>query len=128
MASSFSTTPATLWSAPSHHGYKYPLPIYPPSNIVLISTQTSPKFPLTFRRLSFSLLLVSCVEISRTLRTPNISKTGIISESSYTSPIDTDNNRSFELDSSKTDLTELERSPLASQMITRKKLSLKTRT
>ncbi|KAJ5451416.1 hypothetical protein N7491_000598 [Penicillium cf. griseofulvum] len=51
----------------------------------------------------------------------------VVSESSYTSPIDTDNNRPFELDSSKTNLTEPERSPLAGRTIARKKLSLKTR-
>ncbi|KAJ5593223.1 hypothetical protein N7537_010127, partial [Penicillium hordei] len=52
----------------------------------------------------------------------------ITSESSYTSPIDTDNNRPFEPDSSKTNLTKPERSPLAGRTIIRKKLSLKTRT
>ncbi|KAJ5481204.1 hypothetical protein N7475_000016 [Penicillium sp. IBT 31633x] len=60
-------------------------------------------------------------------RTHNTGNHVITSESSYTSPIDTDNNRLFKLDSSKTDLTEPERSPLAGRTIFRKKLSLKTR-
>ncbi|KAJ5188370.1 hypothetical protein N7491_004695 [Penicillium cf. griseofulvum] len=77
----------------------------------------SKNLPLIFRR-TFFYLVVS---------TLNTSNHRITSESSYTSPIDTDNNRPFEPDSSKTDLTEPERSPLAGRTITRKKLSLKTR-
>jgi hypothetical protein len=67
MASSFSTTPAALWPAPSRHGYKYLLPTHPPSNTVSISTQTTPK--PSFDLLScFLLSLASCVRISRTPR------------------------------------------------------------
>lgn len=58
--------------------------------------------------------------------TPNTGNHGITSESSSTSPIDTDNNRPFEPDSSETDLTEPERSPIAGRTIARKKLNPKT--
>ncbi|KAJ5589617.1 hypothetical protein N7537_012295 [Penicillium hordei] len=60
--------------------------------------------------------------------TPNTGNHGITSESSCTSPIDTDNDRPFEPDSSETDLTEPERSPLAGRTIVRKKPSPKTGT
>ncbi|KAJ5243948.1 hypothetical protein N7489_004044 [Penicillium chrysogenum] len=47
----------------------------------------------------------------RRRRSPNASNHGITSESSCTSPIDTDDDRPFEPDSSETDLTEPEYSP-----------------
>ncbi|KAJ6096881.1 hypothetical protein N7486_007627 [Penicillium sp. IBT 16267x] len=61
-------------------------------------------------------------------RTPNTGNHGITSESSCTSPIDTDNDRPFEPNSSETDLTEPERSPPAGRTIARKKSSPKTGT
>ncbi|KAJ5197206.1 hypothetical protein N7449_007685 [Penicillium cf. viridicatum] len=78
----------------------------------------SKNFPLIFR----------CVFFYLVVSTPNTGNHGITSESSCTFPIDTDNDRLFEPDPSETDLTEPERSPLAGRTITRKKLSLKTRT
>ncbi|KAI1829031.1 hypothetical protein DTO027I6_10258 [Penicillium roqueforti] len=60
--------------------------------------------------------------------TPNTGNHRITSESSCTSPIDTDNDRPFEPDSSETDLTEPERSPPAGRTIARKKPSPKTGT
>ncbi|KAJ5504597.1 hypothetical protein N7463_007471 [Penicillium fimorum] len=59
----------------------------------------------------------------RRRRSPNASNHGITSESSYTSPIDTDDDRPFEPDSSETDLTEPEYSPPAGRTIARKKSS-----
>ncbi|KAJ5951028.1 uncharacterized protein N7479_009441 [Penicillium vulpinum] len=132
---SFTTIPAALWPAPSRYGYKYPFPTYSPSNTVLISTQIplqkSPSdLPLCF--LLFSSVVVPSyarrILLAIYRRTPNTGNHEITSESSYTSPIDTDNNRPFKPDSSKTDLTELERSPLAGRTIARKKLSPKTGT
>ncbi|KAJ5973153.1 uncharacterized protein N7479_003071 [Penicillium vulpinum] len=132
---SFTTIPAALWPAPSRYGYKYPFPTYSPSNTVLISTQTplqkSPSdLPLCF--LLFSSVVVPSyarrILLAIYRRTPNTGNHEITSESSCTSPIDTDNNRPFEPDSSETDLTELERSPPAGRTIARKKLSLKTGT
>lgn len=61
-------------------------------------------------------------------RTPNTGNHGITSESSCTSPLDTDNDKPFEPDSSETDLTEPERSPSAGRTIARKKPSPKTGT
>ncbi|KAJ5959165.1 uncharacterized protein N7479_006315 [Penicillium vulpinum] len=132
---SFTTILAALWPAPSRYSYKYPFPTHSPSNTVLISTQTplqkSPSdLPLYF--LLFSSVVVPSharrILLAIYRRTPNTGNHEITSESSCTSPIDTDNNRPFEPDSSETDLTELERSPPAGRTIARKKLSLKTRT
>ncbi|PLB47853.1 hypothetical protein P170DRAFT_437579 [Aspergillus steynii IBT 23096] len=61
-------------------------------------------------------------------RRPNVSNHRITSNSSCTSPIDTDSNRPFEPDSSETDLTEPECSPPAGRYITRKKSSPSTGT
>lgn len=61
-------------------------------------------------------------------RRPNVSNHEITSESSCTSPIDTDNDRPFEPDSSETDLTEPECSPPAGRKIARKKPSPSTGT
>lgn len=61
-------------------------------------------------------------------RRPNASNHGITSESSCTSPVDTDNDRPFKPDSSDTDLTEPECSAPAGREIARKKLSPNTGT
>jgi hypothetical protein len=61
-------------------------------------------------------------------RPPNVSNHGITSESSCASPIDTDNDRPFEPDSSETDLTEPECSPPGRRKIARKKPSPSTGT
>ncbi|KAJ5203031.1 hypothetical protein N7449_005110 [Penicillium cf. viridicatum] len=108
------------------------LPILRPTLSLFRLKHYSKNFPLIFRCVFFY-LVVSCVNIFELRaiyprRTPNTGNHGITSESSYTSPIDTDNDRPFEPDPSETDLTELERSPLAGRTITRKKLSLKTGT
>ncbi|KAJ5664297.1 hypothetical protein N7507_005028 [Penicillium longicatenatum] len=63
-------------------------------------------------------------DLSTTLKLSLYSSVGITSESSCTSPIDTDNDKPFEPDFSETDLTEPECSPpLAGRTIARKKLS-----
>ncbi|KAI2825390.1 hypothetical protein CBS147321_1038 [Aspergillus niger] len=61
-------------------------------------------------------------------RRPNVNNHGVTSESSCTSPIDTDNDRPFEPDSSGTDLTEPECSSPAARKINRKKSSPSTGT
>lgn len=61
-------------------------------------------------------------------RRPDASNHGITSDSSCTSPIDTDNDRPFEPDSSETDITEPECSPPVGGTITRKKPSPNTGT
>ncbi|KAJ6163934.1 hypothetical protein N7470_002606 [Penicillium chermesinum] len=59
----------------------------------------------------------------RRRRSPDASNHGITSESSCTSPVDTDEDRPFEPDSSDTDLTEPECSPPAARWIARKRSS-----
>ncbi|KAH8431665.1 DUF3435 domain-containing protein [Aspergillus melleus] len=61
-------------------------------------------------------------------RRPNVSNHQITSDSSCTSPIDTDSDRPFEPDSSETDLTEPERSPAAGRNIAGKNSSPSTET
>ncbi|OQD70596.1 hypothetical protein PENDEC_c022G01133 [Penicillium decumbens] len=141
---SFSTKPVALWPVPSRHGYKYLLPNHP-----LPNTLSSPRLkhhskalPLIFRR-AFFLLVVHynvsssvavCSHGRRNLsamhrrRRAYVRNHGITSESSCNSPIDTDNDRPFEPDSSETDLTEPECSPPADRTIARKKPSPNTGT
>jgi len=59
--------------------------------------------------------------MDRRKRRPNVSNHRITDEPSCTSPIDTDNNRPFEPDSSETDLTEPECSSPADRKIARNK-------
>ncbi|KAJ5472266.1 hypothetical protein N7530_006267, partial [Penicillium desertorum] len=127
---------STTLLVPSRHGYKYFLPNRLSILCLTLSFRLkghSKALPLIFRR-SFFHLVVSEVAPSngrRNLlairrRSPNASNHRITSESSYTSPIDTDDNRPFKPDSSKTDLTEPEYSPRAGRTITRKKPHLTT--